>query len=126
MVLNVRFIVKEDVFFVFYVELIDNNCNIFFVCEIWLKENFFIYFICLFGFIVLWNDREECRGGGVVIFCWCDWKIEILDEFVNDFECMWVRILIFNLVFYMCFIYYLLELVYWEEDLLEFFGDICE
>ena len=75
---------------------------------------------------MLRNDREERRGGGVAIFCRCDWKIEILDEFANDFECMWARISTPNSVFYMCSIYHPPEPVYREEDLLEFLGDTCE
>ena len=75
---------------------------------------------------MLRNDREERRGGGVAIFCRCDWKIEILDEVANDFECMWARISTPNSVFYMCSIYHPPEPVYREEDLLVFLGDTCE
>ena len=98
-----------------------------YVCEIWLKENFPIHLICPSGLTVLKNDREERRGGGVAIFCGCDWKIVILDEFWNDFECMWARISTPPSVFiYMYSIYHPPEPVYWEEDLLEFLGDTCE
>ena len=101
--------------------------NISLVCEIWLKENFPTHLICPSGLTVLQNDREERRGGGVAIFCGCDWKIVILDEFWNDFECMWARISTPPSVFiYMCSIYHPPEPVYWEEDLLEFLGDTCE
>lgn len=126
MVLNARSIAKEDAFSAFHAELTDNNCNISLVCETWLKENFPTHLICPPGFTVLRNDREERRGGGVAIFCRCDWKIEILDEFANDFECMWARISTPNSVFYMCSIYHPPEPVYREEDLLEFLGDTCE
>jgi len=92
MVLNARSIVKEDAFPAFYAELTDNNFDISLASETWLNENFPTHLICPPGFTVLRNDREERRGGGVAIFCRCDWKIEILDEFANDFECMWARI----------------------------------
>ena len=86
------------------------------MCETWLNENFPTHLICPSGFTVLRKDREERRGGGVAIFCRCDWKI----------ECMWARISTPNSVFYMCSIYHPPEPVYREDDLLEFLGDTCE
>ena len=76
MVLNARSIAKEDAFPAFRAELTDNNCNISLVCETWLKENLATHLICPPGFTVLRNDREERRGGGVAIFCRCDWKLK--------------------------------------------------
>ena len=96
------------------------------MCESWLKENFSTHLICPPGFIVSRNDREERRGGGVAIFYRNDWKFEILEEFANDFECMWTRISTPNSAFYTCSIYHPPEPVYREEDLLGFLGDTCE
>ena len=112
MVLNARSIAQEDALPAFYAELTDNNCDISLVCETWLKENFPTHLICQPGFTVLRNDREEHRGGGVAIFCRSDWKIVILDEFANDFVCMWARISTPNSVFHMCSIYHPPEPVY--------------
>ena len=102
MVLNARSIAKEDSYPVFYAELIDNNCDISLVCKTWRKENFATHLICPPGFTLLRNDREERKGGGAAIFCRSDRKFEILEEFANDFECMWARKSIPNSAFHIC------------------------
>ena len=56
-----------------------------------------------------------------------NWKIERLDgPLSSDFECLWLRVLTPNSVYYACVVYHPDESLYDHEDLLDFLTTSCE
>lgn len=65
----------------------------------------------------------------MVIFCRNNWKIYCINfnfNNNNDFECFWCLIKIRNFEFYVGVVYYLFDLVYFDEFLLNYLFDSCE
>ena len=76
-----------------YLELNSHNVDLGIVTETWLKSTIPSQVVCPDGFTVIRKDRPYGRqGGGVAVFCRQDWKLEILEEFSNPYECLWTKI----------------------------------
>ncbi|XP_022809307.1 uncharacterized protein LOC111346277, partial [Stylophora pistillata] len=127
MVMNTRSVAKVDAFPALVAELLTNNCDLCFLTETWLKPIHPTHIVCPNGFCMIRKDRLDRRGGGVAVICRGDWKIERLDgPLSSDFECLWLRVLTPNSVYYACVVYHPDESSYDQEELLDFLTTSCE
>ena len=95
--------------------------------ETWLKSTIPSQVVCPDGFTVIWKDRTYGRqGGGVAVFCRHDWKLEILEEFSNPYECLWTKITTNNSIFYLSATNHPPSPEYHPDDLLDFLMNSCE
>ena len=95
--------------------------------ETWLKSTIPSQVVCPDGFTVIRKDRPYGRQGvGVAVFSRHDWKLEILEEFSNPYECLWTKITTSNSIFYLSAIYHPPSPEYHPDDLLDFLMDSCE
>ena len=85
--------------------------------ETWLKSTIPSQVVCPDGFTVIRKDRPYGRH---------DWKLEILEEFSNPYECLWTKITTNNSIFYLSAIYHPPSPEYHPDDLLDFLMDSCE
>ena len=126
-VINARSLAKPDACSALYLELNSLNVDLGIVTETWLKAIIPSQVVCPDGFTVIRKDRPYGRqGGGVVVFCRHDWKLEILEEFSNPYECLWTKITTNNSIFYLSAIYHPPSPEYHPDDLLDFLMDSCE
>ncbi len=127
MVINARSLAKPDACSALYLELNSHNVDLGIVTETWLKSTIPSQVVCPDGFTVIRKDRPYGRqGGGVAVFCRHDWKLEILEEFSNPYECLWTKITTNNSIFYLSAIYHPPSPEYHPDDLLDFLMDSCE
>ncbi len=91
--INARSLAKPDACSALYLELNSHNVDLGIVTETWLKSTIPSQVVCPDGFTVIRKGRPYGRQcGGVAVFCRHEWKLEILEEFSNPYECLWTKI----------------------------------
>ena len=126
LVLNARSLVKPDALPALYADLKCNDIDICCISETWLKPIIPDHLVCPAGFSIIRKDRTNCRGGGVATICRNDWKMQIMPNSDNLFECLWTKIDTQNSNVYVGTIYHPPDHDYNENDLIEYLIDTCE
>ena len=70
----------------------DNDIDICCISETWLKPIIPDNRVCPDGFSIIRKDRTNYRGGGVATISRNDWKMQIMRNSDNLFECLWTKI----------------------------------
>ena len=127
LVLNARSLAKPDAYPSLYAELNSNCIDLCFISETWLHSAISSSLICPPGYSIFRKDRQNSRGGGVAILCRNDWRMEIIPEAENIFECIWMKIMTKNSTFSVASIYHPpSDYSYDAKDFIDYLIDSCE
>ena len=96
------------------------------ITETWLKPTIPSSLLCPPNFSIIRKDRTNCRGGGVAILCRNDWRMQLLPDLDNPFECLWTKIITQNSEFFVATIDHPPDYECNEQDLIEFLIDSCK